>query len=435
MAKKDILVLADLGIAHFGKSFLTKKNDLLANRGYSAPEQKIKGLSKDITSAADIFSLGMIINEIFTGKKPEGFNFTLISDKYPWLIDIDKLLGRCMRHNPAERPTIKEISIEIKLIYNDLKYKKTLIRLNLEDDFEQIGDNNCNNKIKDKIIEQAVNDILTGKYFFENKTAQELKEYNHNYNCNIHYKIDSGLRSAYMEYLIKERCKRTFLYESNVYKQGKNYEPLNLNNNSKDRDIYEAFSSFLKKNSIYNGEILKLFSSCCNYHCEEIIESLDMIQKKVTELDDAPVLYIVKQILCIKDTLDNTYFENEILINWEKSLYSYGYENHTYMSLKNNNHYYEAEEKKILTEFQINYNPVITKNDKGYIIRFEDKKIFNSFKNYALELSKPYYIFEGDVLDLIRIEKEYKGIIELKPWGSFEVTNVLAKIMGFRKDY
>lgn len=68
LVEKDKLVLADLGIAHFENSSITSKDDLLANRGYAAPEQKIKGLSKDTTTAVDIFSLGLIMNEIFTSK-------------------------------------------------------------------------------------------------------------------------------------------------------------------------------------------------------------------------------------------------------------------------------------------------------------------------------------------------------------------------------
>ena len=69
------------------------------------------------------------------------------------------------------------------------------------------------------------------------------------------------------------------------------------------------------------------------------------------------------------------------------------------------------------------------------MIRFEKHENYKDFKNYALELSEPYYIFNGDVLDMIRIEKEYEGIVELKPWDSFDIKNVLAKIMGFRSDY
>ncbi|EFV00701.1 kinase domain protein [Pseudoramibacter alactolyticus ATCC 23263] len=434
LAKKGRLVLADLGIAHFENSSLTNKNDLLANRGYAAPEQKIKGLSKEITSAVDIFSLGMIINEIFTGKKPGGSNFTLISDIYPWLMDIDKLVENCMKQNPNERPTIKEISLEIKLQFNGLKEEKKSIEENLEYDFKELGIANiCNNEIKDKIIEQAMNDILTAKHFFKNKIAQDLEKYNHNYHCNIHYKLDTRLRSTYMEYLLKEQCKRKFLHESNVYGKGDTYEPLNLNDNAEDKELYEKLSSFLYQNSIHNGEILKLFSSCCNYHCNEIIRDLDKIQKEVADLDDAPILYIVKKIMNIKDDNDDIHLENGISANWEESISCYDSKN-TYMELYSED-YQKDEVETILRKFNEEYNPIVTRKDKVFVVRFADEKSYNVFKNYALELSKPYYIFEGDVLDLIRIEKEYEGIIELKPWGLFDVKNVLAKILGFRKDY
>lgn len=287
--------------------------------------------------------------------------------------------------------------------------------------------------IKDEIIEQASKDILTAKYLFKNKTAQDLKKYNHNYHCNVHYKLNTGLRRYYMRYLLKERCKRTFLYESNVYKNANKYVPLNLETNDEDKQIYKDFFSFLKYNSIIDGEVLKLFSSCCNNHCEEIIKDLDNIKKDVEDLDDAPILYIVKKIIDISD--DVILLENEILINWEKSIFSYNYDSNKniYMGLYIDNRNSELE--KILNRFIEEYNPVITRREEDFLVRFTDEKLYNNFKNYALELSKPYYIFEGDVLDLVRVEKEYEGIIELKLWNSFDVTNVLAKILGIRKDY
>lgn len=434
LVEKDKLVLADLGIAHFENSSITSKNDLLANRGYAAPEQKIKGLSKDITAAVDIFSLGLIMNEIFTSKKPEGTNFALISDIYPWLIDIDGLVERCTRQNPAERPNIREVSLELKLKFNELKDEITLIKENLEEQFEELDSSmDCDSEIKEKIIKQALNDILTAKYFFENKTTQELEKYNHNYHCNVHYKLDTGLRRDYMKYLLKKRCKRTFLYESCVYKYGNKYIPLNLDDNSEDKKLYEKFSSFLKDNFIVDGELLKLFSSCCNYHCEEIIQDLDKIQKNVENLDDAPILYIVMHIINIKDNNGDISCENEILVNWEESILNYD-DNSIYMGLLKKDNC-EKEIEKVLNAFIKNYNAVVTKKDNGFLVRFENGNLYNDFKKYALELSEQYYIFNGDVLDLVRVEKEYAGIIELKLWDSFDIKNTLAKIVGFRKDY
>ncbi len=433
LIKNNRLVLADLGIAHFENSSITSKSDLLANRGYAAPEQKIKGSSKDTTTAVDIFSIGLIINEIFTSKKPEGSNFTLISDIYPWLIDIDKLVERCMRQNPEERPNIKEVSLELNLEFNELKDEINSIKENLKKDFEELDPRiDCGDEVKEKIIKQASNDILTAKYFFENKTEQDLKKYNHNYHCNTHYKLDTGLRRKYIKYLLKERCKRTFLYESNVYKNGYKYVPLNLDDKAKDKELYEKFSSFLKENYIVDGELLKLFSSCCDYHCEEIIRDLEKIQKEVGDLDDAPILYIVMHILKIKDNNEIS-CENEILVNWKESILNY-YDNSIYMGLlKKDNE--EKEIEKVLNEFIERYKAVITKKDGGFLVRFEDSKSYNDFKKYALELSKPYYIFNGDVLDLVRVEKEYEGVVELKVWDSFDINSVLAKILGVRKDY
>lgn len=434
LVTRNELVLADLGIAHFENSNITTKQDLLANRGYSAPEQKIKGHSKEITTAVDIFSLGLIINEIFTGKKPEGSNFTLVSDVYPWLIDIDELVERCMRQNPNERPTISDILFEIKYINNKLKIESNEIKEYLEYDFDELSSSKiCNNKVKNRIIKQAINDILIAKYFLKYKNEEELNKYNSNYNCNIRYKLNLKLRSEYTKYLLKEECKNKFLYESNVYKNGKIYEPLNLNNNE-DRIIYEKFQSFLKNNFIVDGELLKLFSSCCNYHCQEILKNLDRIKTDVEELDGASILYIVKHIINIEDINSDLQYDDEILVNWEKSVFFYDMIDSN-MGLLNQPYQEYKEMDNILKEFNEKYNSIVTKKGDSFVVRFEEKKSYIAFKKYALELSKPYYFFEGDVLDLIRIEKEYEGIIELKPWNSFDIGNVLAKIMGFRSDY
>lgn len=426
------LVLADLGIAHFENSVLTSEKDLLANRGYAAPEQKIKGKSKDVTSAVDVFSLGIIVNEIFTNKKPEGVNFTLISDVFPWLIDVDKLVERCMRQNPVERPTIKEASLELKLKFGELQNEIESIKNNLIDDFEYECIE-CNKEIKQKIVQQASYDILTGKYFFENKSNQELAIYNHNYNCNMHYKVDEDLKREYIRFLVKELCQRKFLDESNEYSKGRPYVPLDLKNSLDDMKLYEEFFDFLKENFIVDGELLKLFSSCCDYHCEEILSNLVRIQEQANDLDDAPILYIVMKIIDIKDMNNDIYLEDQVLVNWEQSLFYYEIDSNDKELFKKD--YQEKEINKVLDKFIKKYKAVVTRNNTGIIVRFDDEKLYNAFKNYALNLSRPHYIFEGDVLDLVRTEKVYDGVIELKPWNSFDITNVLAKVLGFREDY
>src|SRR5712692_7886506 len=68
--KENRLVIADFGIARFedfehATVVETKAGTKLANLRYSAPEQRIKGATVD--QRADIYALGLMLNEMFTG--------------------------------------------------------------------------------------------------------------------------------------------------------------------------------------------------------------------------------------------------------------------------------------------------------------------------------------------------------------------------------
>jgi serine/threonine protein kinase len=65
----DNLVIADFGIARFTEESLftaveTRPQERLANFVYAAPEQRVRG--GKISSQADIYALGLILNEMFT---------------------------------------------------------------------------------------------------------------------------------------------------------------------------------------------------------------------------------------------------------------------------------------------------------------------------------------------------------------------------------
>jgi len=100
------LVLTDFGIAHFKDSSLTKKNDLLNNRVYLAPEQYIKGNAQNVTQAVDIYSFGLIINECFTKRVAHGDNPRLISDEYPFLFELDNIVKKMLRQDVDKRISI-----------------------------------------------------------------------------------------------------------------------------------------------------------------------------------------------------------------------------------------------------------------------------------------------------------------------------------------
>jgi len=72
------IVVADFGIAHFHEEHLrtlvdTHPNERLANFGYSAPEQRKRGSTVD--QRADVYALGLILNEMFTRHVPQGSGY------------------------------------------------------------------------------------------------------------------------------------------------------------------------------------------------------------------------------------------------------------------------------------------------------------------------------------------------------------------------
>jgi len=96
--KKKRIVLIDFGFAGIPKHF----TELTGTVGYIAPEV-IKGIGIDQRS--DLYSLGLIIYEIFSGKKSK--------DRYVPIKNIpkiiDNLISRMVSHEPVIRPTIPEI--------------------------------------------------------------------------------------------------------------------------------------------------------------------------------------------------------------------------------------------------------------------------------------------------------------------------------------
>lgn len=112
------LVVADLGISHFNKDELytvveTKLGSRMANFQYAAPEQREKGSIVD--HKADIYALGLILNELFTGHVPHGTSYKKISDVAPEYSFLDEVVDKMIKQNKDERPdSIEEIQYEIR---------------------------------------------------------------------------------------------------------------------------------------------------------------------------------------------------------------------------------------------------------------------------------------------------------------------------------
>jgi serine/threonine protein kinase len=74
----------------------------LANFAYAAPEQRISG--KAVGQRADIYALGLILNEMYTGQIPQGTGFRQIKDIAPEFGYLDELVAIMVRQQPEQRP-------------------------------------------------------------------------------------------------------------------------------------------------------------------------------------------------------------------------------------------------------------------------------------------------------------------------------------------
>jgi serine/threonine protein kinase len=102
----DVLLVADFGIAHFTDEELytavdTAPNARLANFQYSAPEQRIRGRATDIRT--DLYSLGLMLNEMLTGEVPYGAGFKTVASVLPDFAWIDDVVGQMIQQDPSNR--------------------------------------------------------------------------------------------------------------------------------------------------------------------------------------------------------------------------------------------------------------------------------------------------------------------------------------------
>lgn len=128
-----IVILADFGIAHFCANELvtsieTKDSDRLANFIYAAPEQRTRGTVVD--GRADIFAIGLLINEMFTGKVIAGVNYETIGSVAPNYSYLDKIVEQMICQNPNDRLyPVEKIVVQILAAQTKEQESKKLIAL------------------------------------------------------------------------------------------------------------------------------------------------------------------------------------------------------------------------------------------------------------------------------------------------------------------
>src|SRR6266511_2138278 len=127
------LALADFGIARFTEDELhtaveTRAQDRLANFQYAAPEQRVRG--KQVDKRADIYAVGLILNEMFTHEIPQGTRYKTISSISPEYSYIDEIVDKMISQTPDERPSsIHDVKQLLKIRGADYVSEQQLSKL------------------------------------------------------------------------------------------------------------------------------------------------------------------------------------------------------------------------------------------------------------------------------------------------------------------
>jgi|CXWL01.1.fsa_nt_gi serine/threonine-protein kinase len=118
--------ITDFGIARLESSNLTQDGQLLGTPNYMAPEQI---LGKELDHRVDVFSLGVVLYELLTRRKPfQGENLTIVSHRIAFedftparqfteaiTPAIEAVLARALEKDPQQRyPTAGALAAELK---------------------------------------------------------------------------------------------------------------------------------------------------------------------------------------------------------------------------------------------------------------------------------------------------------------------------------
>ena len=422
-------VLTDFGIAHFKDSNLTKKNDLLNNRVYLAPEQYIKGNAQNVTQAADIYSFGLIINECFTKRVAHGDNPRLISDEYPFLFELDNIVKKMLRQDADKRISINCALSLLKEARETLSKDLDYLSCNLMDGFPE----DLSPEELISILWQASKDVYFATKF---KLDDIAKQYELNYHKNISFNVSPYLKNLAAGYKILDICRKKFIYET-AYPEGPRFSFLN---ESEYKGLYDRLETVLNIYMISGrlyGQIKKYFSACLDYHAKEILLQIEdekwMYDNLFYHIEDAPILWL--RTFLLELGIEQSELEDNILINWDRAVARNETESSLYIGDtafdRKQTEYIKLICQELANSWDVSYDYL---DDETVRFIFADEHQFENFKDFArnkIESNRSLWLDFND--DIIQKSRVIDGEIIVDLSISWDIDSLLAKVLGLKK--
>lgn len=417
--ENDRLLLADFGIAHFNKKHPIKTNDKkVGNFSYSAPEQR-KNKNKKYGTYTDIFSMGLILNEIFTKEIPNGVGYRLIKEVSPIYFLLDDVVFTMLQNEPKDRES------NIANVINKIKYNVEIYEKNVKNILIDFGGQF--DKLSDDDKSRTAEDIALLKIYFK-MFENDNKIFNQKYHADTFYYYTKSFIDSLKLINLYKLITNKFDYENDIPKK-----ELFVNNIAKTSQfkrlilILESLHYFKEGELIHIcNQIITLFKTLEEHHQYEI---LDEYQKQ--KIREKGSIYNI-----FEDFLELNKYEK---INFEFSMSSYlkipehvnfndeKFFIYDYQKVKRSK-YIEVASNYNLTAIYDDYNKVtIICYDKKYLEAFSNKidRMLNGIKNNVLE---------SDLIDCKNVIKQLvKNNYVTTHSYIFEIT-LCKKVLDFETD-
>ena len=453
----ECAVLADFGIAHFDGADVTADNDMLMNRYYYAPEQR-KGEAMNVTSSADVFSLGLILNEMFTLNVPRGESYRKIADEYPLLWELDDLVANMTAQDPDERLEARVAKLDLERIidsfWDSLNCVEDEVREFSRYEWERglcVGKEQAVNR-------QAAEDLLLADRLICTLSADDWERVNANYHNNIRFSPRVELKNAVASVQVLEACRKKFRYEANVYSSfsDSRWQDPYLDGPEEGQLIElegwlegKQFNLDTFCNSHYVHRLIrKYFVSCGREHCFEILRDMVAVETRVNNMFSMyeSVIQLAYNIavevfsklepqgaphrMVDKFSLTNHVALSEVT-HWPlKSFYR---TNAYASSLWKPESTYAEMASPVLNALIVDYPHAMfrVQDDDAYVY-FSDHEEHQRFVECALNFGRQDYGFEGDVQSLLHPRYDGQNFVHYVWSLGFDVKRTLAIILGRR---
>ena len=286
LINKNSPIICDFGIAKFPNFDITEPSDRLANSNYCAPEQR-KQPYPPFGKYTDVYPLGLILNELFTGKLMNGSNYLRIQDTSPSYAIFDDLVSTMTENDYKKRENdLFSVIYQIDQFVSE--------RNHLESVYTAFMAEASKVNRRNKIIRMLSDDCIC-LYYLSKKLNDfsSLNVYHHN---NIHCRIND-------QFVISEVVLSAIEKELDIIFNNENKRVVEFYENNKkiencEKTVYLEFCTMIapfsdKKTSIECSRIKRKFLCLQSYRAQKFLDNAKRTIDEITShLEDSPIFYL-----------------------------------------------------------------------------------------------------------------------------------------------